>query len=821
MGALRAAAMLALTAGTLCSQVLVTGRVVDENGAAVAGARLELTGGPGAERQAAVSDARGRFRVEVAHPGSYVLRGEREGFFLLANARVEIDADSSDLNVVLNHIQELTESIDVVYSPTAIDVAQTTDQRRLNHVEVQSIPFPASQDVRRALPMFAGVVQDSGGEPHINGGAGDQASYSLNGFNVADPVTGILEARISIETVRGLDLESGRASAAAGRGSAGSLSLETAMGDDRFRAGATNFIPSFSKTHGLVLSKWTPRTFVSGPIARGRAWFHNGFDAFYDVDTIPELPRGEDRSREFNASNLSRAQVNLRPSNILTASYLWNYVDSDFHELSFLSPVETTVDRRRSFNMAAVRNQWYSTGGVLVDAGVALTRTVMRDSPQGTRPFEITPSGYRGNYFADRTRHADRQQWTASVHLPVVSARGAHRMSLGLDLQRSGFEQATSRHEYRVLRADGSVTRSVSFLGTGSRRKRNFESSAYVQDHWTVQPGLVVELGARAEWDQIVRRRHVLPRVSAAWSPEALGGTKLAAGIGVFNDPLNLDVLTRHQDQRSRTQRFSEDGSPADEPVITMFAVEERALSSPRAEVLSISVEKPLAWGFQGKAAYMRRSGQNGLTFAEAAGPATPGTLVYVLGNHRRDRYDAAELTARRSFAGRYEWVTSYTYSRARSNAVLDYSLENPVSGTQAGGPQEWDAPHRFLSWGWAPVPVPERVRLVGSALRELTVSYLLETHTGFPFSVVNEENRLVGTPNQRRLPAYFNLNLHFEKKLGLWRYHWAWRFGLNNVTNHGNPNVVNNNIDSPFFLAYGRGQRRAWNMRLRFLGRR
>jgi hypothetical protein len=40
-------------------------------------------------------------------------------------------------------------------------------------------------------------------------------------------------------------------------------------------------------------------------------------------------------------------------------------------------------------------------------------------------------------------------------------------------------------------------------------------------------------------------------------------------------------------------------------------------------------------------------------------------------------------------------------------------------------------------------------------------------------------------------------------------------------LTNSGNPNVVDNNIDSRGFLTYGRGQQRAFNVRLRFLGRR
>jgi hypothetical protein len=41
------------------------------------------------------------------------------------------------------------------------------------------------------------------------------------------------------------------------------------------------------------------------------------------------------------------------------------------------------------------------------------------------------------------------------------------------------------------------------------------------------------------------------------------------------------------------------------------------------------------------------------------------------------------------------------------------------------------------------------------------------------------------------------------------------------NALNRGNPNTVNSDIDSPEFLTYGRGQGRAINVRLRFLGRK
>jgi hypothetical protein len=85
----------------------------------------------------------------------------------------------------------------------------------------------------------------------------------------------------------------------------------------------------------------------------------------------------------------------------------------------------------------------------------------------------------------------------------------------------------------------------------------------------------------------------------------------------------------------------------------------------------------------------------------------------------------------------------------------------------------------------------------------------------------MDEDGFMVGHPNSRRYPDYFNINFHLERRFRALHYLWAWRFGFNNITNNGNPNTVNNNIDSPMFLTYGRGQVRAFSVRLRFLGKK
>jgi len=821
-GVVLGAALLDVQAA-LAAPVSVAGRVTDENNVAVAGTRIEAFASPSAVPITSISDKDGSFTLELPAPGGYRIRAEHLGFFVYSGESIAFQEGSNQLIITLNHLQEFAESVEVAYSPPVIDPKEPNEQKQLTNVEILDVPYPASQDFRSALPMIQGVVQDAGGRLHFNGGASDQTNFTMNGFNLTDPFTGRLEARLNIETVQSLDLESGRYSAEKGRGSAGSLDIKTRMGDDRWRFSGTNFIPGVSGQGGLFVNKWTPRVQVSGPLAKGRAWFHNGFDSFFDVNLIDGLPRGQDRSRSLTTSNLTRFQVNLTPANILTGSFLFNYGDDNRHGLSFLDPIETTTDQRQNLYMTTLRDQIYFRGGALLDFGFADSRGLSRQSPQGTQTFEILPSGRRGNYFENLTRHIYRQQWLANAFLPTVHWAGSHQFKVGADFERASFTRAVDRHDYEVLRENMSVARRVSFAGNRLQSKKNFEVSQYVQDRWVPRDGVMVEAGLRADWDQVVRDVLWSPRLSVAYAPKWLRDTKVAAGYGVFHDALTLSTLTQHQDQISLSTFFLRDGQVLG-PVQTAFLVNEHALRAPRYRTLSFTIERKLPFGFFGKASYSHRVGSRGFTFInelEALGGTAFQGAVYQLRNWRHDRYDAAEFTIRRTFAGQFEWLAGYTRSSARSDAVIDYSLENPIFAPQGPGPLSWDTPNRFLTWGWAPIPkraVPHSLRFL---IGETNVAYLIEYRTGFPFSTVNEEGFLEGDPNGRRFPSYFSINLHFERRFRFLHYLWAGRIGFNNITNNGNPNIVNNNVDSPYFLAYGRGQVRAFAVRLRFLGKK
>jgi len=822
----RTASVLFVCAWCAClrAQVAVTGRVVDETGEGVAGARIELRATDTASPIVASSDIAGNFKLVLAETGVYQVLAERQGFFVFRSAGQRFDSSIGQLVITLNHQREFSERVDVVASPPAIDPQQPAARKVIDTAEIISLPFNGSQDYRNSISLLNGVVQDTAGQYHLTGGAASQTSYSLDGFNVANPVTGLLDARVNVESVQFLNVETSRMSAENGRGSAGDVQLETKMGDDRLRFGATNFIPGVSSVGGFHLNHWTPRLEISGPIRKGRAWFHNGADLYYSNDTIHGLPRGQNRTSGATFSDLGRFQVDITPANVMTGGILINLTDNSRYGLSYLNPAESTTNTRQMLLMSTIRDQQYLSGGALLEAGFSDTRGFLHSSPQGDQLFEITPTGNHGNYFEDLNRHFYRQQAVSNLFLPTVRLAGTHQVKFGVDFERESFHQQTNRHDYELLDDMGNVTRFVTFSGDPFERRKNFEGAQYVQDHWTVHEGLALEAGIRAEWNEIVRDYEMAPRFSVAWAPSSLAQTKFSAGWGVYYDALALQTVA--QPAQTSYATFYLPGGDIMGPVPTTFQVEDRLLKVPYYRTASVSAERRLPRELYLRVTYTHRTGAHGLVFGPLAPAPPPGQPFlqgnsYLLSDNRRDRYDGFDISVKHTFARQYEWFIGYTRSRSRTNEAIDYSLENPIFALQAPGPLPWDAPNRIHLWGWAPMPQRSLPGWAKLLTRHTNASLIAEYRTGFPFNVVDQNGFLVGAPESMRYPIYFTANLALERTFPAVRYLWALRCGVDNLTDHRNPTTVENVVGTPQYLTFYRGPTRALDVRLRFLGKK
>ena len=222
--------------------------VVDENGTAVPSARITLTPKLGTAVHGE-TDYAGRKEFSGLLPGDYSLHVEKEGFFAVTQPGIPV-GEVASAEVTLNHIREFSEQVNVVYSPPAIDPAKTQASETLSSEQIIDLPFPVTRDIRYALPLLPGVLQDSTGQLHVDGASTRQVYDQIDGFNVSDPATGQFLTRVSVDALRSADVASSRYSTEFGKGSGGVISLRTGMGDDHWRLTGTDPIPGIDGPEG-------------------------------------------------------------------------------------------------------------------------------------------------------------------------------------------------------------------------------------------------------------------------------------------------------------------------------------------------------------------------------------------------------------------------------------------------------------------------------------------------------------------------------------------------------------------------------------------
>lgn len=788
--------------------------VHDENGVAQRSVLVSLQVASSAAVFKQETDFAGRCQFPGLPPGAYQLRAEKEGFYAAAQT-VQVGAATGAIEIELHHVQEVKEEVNVVESAPAIDPEKIADTRTLSGLDVINIPYPVTRDYRNILPYIPGVVRDSSGQPHVVGGHTYETLDTMDGFDITDPVSGTLQLRVSTDAIRSIDVQSSRYSAEFGRSSAGVLNLTTGIGDEHLRYSGTNFLPSFKFIRGINLDKWTPRFTVSGPLKKGKVWFYEAEDFEYDYNLIRDLPANADQAPLWRFSNLFKLQTNITRSNILTGSFLFNRFKYSHAGLSLFTPLNATTNQDETGYLATFKDQHYFKNGTLLENGLALFEQELDVLPLGNKPFIVSPGLVSGNFYRTTLGRSRRLQWITNVYLRPRTWHGRHELKFGMDADRVAYHEFDDRTPIRTFAENGILLRQTLFPGeTVALRKNNLQGSAYAQDRWSPFNRLLIEAGLRFDTDEIIRRILTSPRIAGTYMLTSDGETKLSGGWGVFYDATNLSLISLPLSGSRLDYYYGANGVLLRPPVLTRFFLNQNTLREPRFLNWSLSLERRLPGDVYATVEYLQRRGTDGFIYLPQ--PPLAGLFggSFVMSNARQDHSNSLQFIVRHTFLKTYPLMASYTHSRAVTNTVLTYSIDNLNSGLEGPGPYPWDSPNRFLAWGMAPLPsLP--------LIHKLDLAYSLEWRTGYPFSIVNQEQQFLQPLNSVRYPRFFSFSPYIEKRLTLRNYNFALRGGFDNVTNSRNPGAVNNNISSPNFLTFSNFDRRTFVARIRFLGKK
>ena len=800
-----------------------TGLVLDENGVPVAGAQLSfvIMQDVALERFRTETDGAGRFSLRNLPTGNYTLEVRKDGFFVLTDKTVNLQAGANEFTFTLNHEQEVHERVQVTAPANQIDPQDTAQRSTLTARDIRDVPVANSHVLNESLVAIPEVVQDNLSNIHIAGARSGETQYLLDGFEIGDPVNNQLTSRFNIDATRAAEVQTGRFGAEYAHSGANILSLETPDGDDKWRFGTTNPAPGINIQEGAHLGNWYPRFTFSGPIVRGRFWFSESVSLQHTFDVVKGLPSGQNTAEEWAGDTLFRLQLNVTPKHILHATFLYNRLHGERLGLDALDPISTTVTGEQARSFFSIKEQvWLHD--TLFEIGAAADTGTLDFIPQGTQPLVLLVNGSSGNYFDRSHQRGQRLQGMASLTVASRHWHGTHTIAAGANVAGLSYALTSLRGEIQALRAfqaDGTtpcasptpdcLIRQTTFSGFANPDVSNTQIGAYVQDTWSFSKFLVLRGGIRTDWDRFTQSALTEPRMSANFLPLGNDRSKISIGWGIYNAPLNMAVIGLTLDQRQLDTFYDTNGNIQPPGTVTsQFVLPAADLQQPRFTTSSAGWQQKLAHNTLLGVELLVRNGAHGFAFVDQQ-PAQPGG-TFLLQSQRKDRYRAGTLSLRHVFSEEMEVFGAYTRSVAHSNEVLNPSLGSVFYVAQQPGPVAWDAPNRFITWGWFPTHI-----------WAVQLTYFLDYRTGFPFSEFNLQQQLVGPPNSLRFPAFASLNLGIEKKFAFRGYLWGVRVESINILDRQNPDVVVANVDAPNLGAFSGGQGRAFTLRVRFIGRK
>ncbi|HKG97815.1 MAG TPA: hypothetical protein VKA97_08370, partial [Pyrinomonadaceae bacterium] len=361
---------------------------------------------------------------------------------------------------------------------------------------------------------------------------------------------------------------------------------------------------------------------------------------------------------------------------------------------------------------------------------------------------------------------------------------------------------------FAPLRESSSLHQLLEFVGAGVLDRQQNEFSAFVQDKWIVNSRVVFDLGLRYDHDTIGKNNNLAPRVGFVVTPTDSDRTVVRGGIGLFYDKIPLNVGSFEQYQSLLVTTFANDGiTPIDGPRLFPNTAPED-LENPYSVAWNLQIDHQLNPRLLLRLGYEERS-----TRRDFATEPTPTALL--LQNNGRSRYRELQGVARfRLQEGRNIYL-SYVRSQARGN-LNDFNtyfgnLKHAVIRPDEYGKQPFDVPNRLLFWGDFALPY------------DVVATPVVDWRSGFPFSLLNEEQDFVGPRNEGgRFPRLLSFDLLVTKGLTVRfrgkQYKGRAGFTIFNITNHWNPRDVQNNIAAQQFGTFYNSPDRSVRLKFEFV---
>jgi hypothetical protein len=791
----------------------------------LSGIDVKLSGSnAGSASQSTVTDENGHFQFAPLASGTYTIEISKEGFKPWSKT-VVLEPSQTALANAQMEIAAVDETIDVQGETLDISTNGAENTATVTSRQLETLPL-AQQTFTEALPLNPGVIRTLDGKLNFNGQAENQGLLVVNSTETVDPATGSFSITVPIDVIQSMTVHSVPDTAEFGGFSGGLTEIETKPPYDSWNFRLHNLTPSFRGKNGHLVGvgQFEPRMIFGGPLIQGKLNFTE--ELTYVVNNLEvrglAWPFNETITR--SVTSFTQLQFILSPRHLLDVNLNVFPLRTQFADIRALVPQSASSDYGQNGESIGVSDSYQFNSSALLNTVFRYTRFDSHAHGQGPEDMQITPDGWAGNFFNSWSRNANEIEIRPAFQFANLHWHGQHQLKIGLDASLRWFEGSTTSHPVDALRADGSIAEQITFQGASLLSPASTEAGEFIEDHWTLNSHVALDVGTRFLTQSPGRRGALGPHLGVAYSPKRNGKTVFRAGAGTVYGHVPL-LATSFLDNPTRVLSFYDTsgaimGAPT--PLQNVFLVSNGGASpqittqfprsSPRTFTWNVEVEREVSKNVSVKVSYMDSQTRNLFVVDPILAPvisAGNGNSLLALANTGAARYRRLEANVHAKPFARGELNVSYIWSRSRGdlNTLSDTFMpfEQPIFQPNFSGILRSDVPNRLETWGLFHLPF------------KLTLSPVMNLRTGLPYSDVDDLQNYVGVPDGLRYPVYFSFDARIYREFPLrlpFRESSSKRkirFGVYsiNITNRHNPMDIYNNVTSPFFGQFAGFDRR------------
>ena len=564
----------------------LTGTVVDQSGLVLPGVTVTASSPAMQGVRVTVTEGNGQYSLPGLPPGTYTVVFELQGMATVTreNAVVPLGG-AATVNATLG-LANLTETVTVTAEVPSVLVTPTA-VTNLTAKEVDTIPI--GRTPARIAEFAPGLTDNTPnvGQITVSGSFAYDNVFMVNGVDVNDNLFGTSNDLFIEDAIAETQVLTSGISAEYGRFSGGVINLITKSGGNDFtgalRVNLTN--PAWNDESPLEKSRGTEHVdkvskfyegTLGGPIVRDRVWF---FSAGRRERSETQGALAQINTPFVTGVENDRYEVKITGTPYANQTVYGSYINNSTKQNHLASLNATLAIDDNVFINRETPNKLFVTNynGVVASKffvtgqfsqkqfgfrNAGGTSTAIADSPFRTRGVLGVPASlhYHAPFFsALDPENRDNQQIAASVaHFLSTSTTGSHDLKAGFEHYTStrtgGNSQSATGYVFQsdyavtaagapALDAQGRIiprfvpgtSRLQRWISTPGAELNIYTVSGYVQDRWSVNRLLTVDIGTRYEFvksetsDGIVgaSASALVPRLAATFDVQGDGKTTL------------------------------------------------------------------------------------------------------------------------------------------------------------------------------------------------------------------------------------------------------------------------------------------------------